>query len=398
LWFGLAGAALVVGVGAQWIYVEQAAQARVEPGEINERVLARAVVESADGVAKLRARTDGRVKRVLVRFGDQVHAGDLLAEIEESELATEVSRRDAERRAAELAAQAITEGARPEERAITEAEVEATRRELALAEDRAGRQARLKQTGSTSEAAESESQRALEIARAKLASLEAQLALAKAGGRGAEIRAAQARAAAAGAALQIAKTDLSRTRIVSPIDGVVLERRIDPGDTITGTATGGPPLPLFEIADTNRLEARLEVEDRDAAKLALGQLVIVTPEGGGGVLARSSITRLGPQLSNRTLSLGGARVRADARIRAAWAPLEGASVVIGQQLEAKIVLSHRQVDARVPRAAVAIRDGQPVVKVLWGPLTREVPVQLGAADDAGVEVRGLQVGQMVLLH
>jgi multidrug resistance efflux pump len=365
---------------------------------VEERVVARAVVEAADGVAKVRPRTDGRVKRVLVRFGDQVHAGDLLAEIEEDALTTEVSRRQAEQRAAELAARAITEGARPEERAVTAAEVEAMRREVALAEDRAARQSKLRDSGGTSEAADAEAQRALEIARARLRSLDAQLALVQAGGRVADAQAAQARATAAGAALQLAKGDLSRTRLVAPIDGVVLERRIDPGDTITGTQTGGPPLPLFEIADASRLELRLEVEDRDAARLQLGQDVIVTPEGRGPVLERSKLTRLGPQLSNRTISLAGARVRADARIRAAWAPLSGGGLVIGQQLEATVVLAQRRVNARVPRSAVQIRDGAPVVDVVWGPVLREVPVQLGNADDIAVQVDGVSPGCVVLLH
>ena len=392
------GAVLVSGVGTRFMQLHAQPRSIVEAGAVDERVLARAVVEAADGVAKIRARTDGRVKRVLVRFGDWVRAGDLLAEIEQDALMTEVSRREAERRAAELAAQAITEGARPEERAVTAASVEGARRELALAEDRASRQAKLKAGGGTSEAADAEAQEGLEIARARLVSLQAQLTLAQAGGRGSEARAAQARTAAAAAALQLARGDLSRTRLVSPIDGVVLERRVDPGDTITGTATGGAPLPLFEVADASRLEVRLEVEDRDATRLALGQSVVITPEGGGPVLARSTLTRLGPQMSNRVISLGGARVRADGRIRAAWAPLDGAGLVIGQQLEATVVLAHHEVESRVPRSAVQIRDGRAVVDVVWGPLAREVPVQVGSADDVAVQLQGLSPGQVVLLH
>jgi multidrug resistance efflux pump len=385
-------------MSARFVQLRAQPHARIEAGVLDERILARAVVEAADGVAKIRARTDGRVKRVLVRFGDRVRAGDLLAEIEEDSLVTEVSRREAERRAADLAAQAITEGARPEERAVTAASVEAARREVSLAEDRASRQAKLKASGGTSEAADVEAQQSVAIARARLASVQAQLTLAQAGGRGSEARAAQARTQAAAAALQLAKSDLSRTRLVSPIDGVVLERRVDPGDTITGTATGGAPLPLFEVADTSRLEVRLEVEDRDATRLALGQTVLITPEGGGPVLARSTLTRLGPQMSNRVISLGGARVRADGRIRAAWAPLEGGALVIGQQLEATVVLAHRNVEARVPRSAVQIRDGRAVVDVVWGPLAREVPIQVGSTDDVAVQIRGASPGQIVLLH
>ena len=394
----VAAAVVMSGMCARFVQLRARPHARIEGGVVEERVLARAVVEAANGVAKIRARTDGRVKRVLVRLGDRVRAGNLLAEIEEDSLMTEVNRRQAERRAAELAAQAIREGARPEERAVTAASVEAARREVSLAEDRASRQAKLEASGGTSEAADAEAQQSVAIARARLASVQAQLTLLQAGGRGSEARAAQARTQAAAAALQLAKSDLSRTRLISPIDGVVLERRIDEGDTITGTATGGAPLPLFEVADTSRLEVRLEVEDRDATRLALGQTVLITPEGGGPVLARSTLTRLGPQMSNRVISLGGARVRADGRVRAAWAPLQAAAFVTGQQLEATVVLAHHHVEARVPRSAVQIRDGRAVVDVVWGPLAREVPIQVGSADDVAVQIRGASPGQVVLLH
>jgi multidrug efflux pump subunit AcrA (membrane-fusion protein) len=393
-----AAALVVAGLSTRWIQLRAQPQARVEASVVDDRVLARAVVEAAGGVAKVRARIDGRVKRVLVRFGDRVRAGDLLAEIEEDSLSTEVSRREAERRAAELSAEAIAEGARPEEREVTAASVAAAEREVALAEDRASRQAKLAASGGTSESALVETKEALEIARARLASLRAQMALARAGGRGSEARAAQARTAAAAAALQLAKVDLARTRLVSPIDGVILERRIDPGDTITGTATGGPLLPLFEVADPGRLEVRIEVEDRDATRLQIDQPVVITPEGGGAVLARSRLLRLAPQMSSRAISLAGARVRADGRIRAAWAPVDGSALVIGQQLEAIVILERHQVDASVPKNAVQIRDGRPVVDVMWGPLAHEVPVEVGRADDHAVQVSGVQPGQVVLLH
>ena len=401
--FGIVLSSLVAAslVGARWATLSRRPRAVVEGGAIERRVLARAVVEATDGVAEVRARTDGRVKRVLVRCGDHVEAGDLLAEIEEDGLATEVTRRDAERRAAELSAETVAAGARPEERAVTAASLESARRAATLAEDRATREAKLKASGSTSDASELEARLALEIARAKVAELEAQVALARAGGRGSEARAARLRAVAAEAAQKLAESTLARTHIVAGTRGAILERRIDPGDTITGTEMGGPPLPVFEIADTDRLEVRIEVEDRDATRLAIGQEVIVTPEGSVEVLARATLTRIAPQLASRSLNLNGARVRADGRVRAAWATLDGPasrSLVIGQQLEARVVLSREQVQAMVPRRAVQVRDGRAVVDRIWGPLVREIPVQLLATDEASVEVRDLTPGVAVLLH
>lgn len=136
-------------------------------------------------------------------------------------------------------------------------------------------------------------------------------------------------------------------------------------------------------------------------RIVTGQQVLLMPEGGGEVLARATVTRLGPQLSNRVLNLNGARVRADGRVRAAWATLDDSDtrlLVIGQQLEAKVVVAQRQVAAMVPRGAVHVTEGRAVVDLIWGPVVHEVPVQIHGSDDSAVEVRGLRPGQIVLLR
>lgn len=376
-------------------------QAVVDGGPVEQRVIGEGVVEPRDGIVEVRARTDGPVQRVDVRVGDHVRAGDLLAEVREDGLVAEVSQRDAEHRAAAYDAQRISEGVRPEARAVTQAQVESARRELALAEDRASRQARLKQTGSTSDADEAEAERTLDIARSRLATTEAELALVRAGGSASETRTARAHSDAAKAALQLAEAALSRTRIIAPVDGVVLERHVNPGDTVTGSATGGPPLPLFEIADTAHLEARLELDGHDVNRLATGQSVTLSSEGGGERLAVATLSRIAPRMEPRTLGIGSARVRADGSVRMAWATLEppaGASLVIGQRLEASVVLARRQSGARVPRRSIQMRDGRSVVDVVWGLFVREIPVVVEAVNQSYADVRGVARGERVLLH
>src|SRR5436190_1522830 len=60
--------------------------------------------------------------------------------------------------------------------------------------------------------------------------------LATAGGRREDVQAARDRVAAAEAALDEAKRHLDRTRVVAPVDGVVLARRVDEGDTVMASA------------------------------------------------------------------------------------------------------------------------------------------------------------------
>ncbi|HZF50768.1 MAG TPA: efflux RND transporter periplasmic adaptor subunit [Polyangiaceae bacterium] len=390
----LTGVMLLILAGV--IASTRAQTTQVVAGSVNDRIVARAVVVAEGGIAEVRARTDGRVLRVLVREGDTVEVGQLLAEIEGEALAAELARVEAERSAAAASAKSMAEGARLEERLALEAEVRAARKDLELAEDRAARLKKLREIGGGTEVDEKEAVHAVDVTKARLEAAEARLKLAKAGGRTTDVRALEARVAAAEAAIAAAKTGLASTRITAPIAGVVLARRADPGDTLTmGSASTSPP--LFEIADTSHTEVRVEVEEADAMRVAAGVPVTLTMPGGGNVVAKGRVARIGARLERRTIGVEDARVRADAQVRAVWVEGAAAGLPIGQRMEAVLELSPRPVQAMVPRSAVRVRDGRAVVEVPWGPLTRNVPVKLGAADDQNVELFGVEVGTKVVV-
>lgn len=66
---------------------------------------------------------------------------------------------------------------------------------------------------------------------------------------------------------------LAKTRIVSPIDGVVLTRDVQPGESIESSK------PLLRVADLSRVRVEAEVDEFDAAGLVVGAPVEVTAEG-----------------------------------------------------------------------------------------------------------------------
>lgn len=70
------------------------------------------------------------------------------------------------------------------------------------------------------------------------------------------------------AELQLQQTNLERTRIVSPIDGVVLMRKVDPGQTVASSLQA--PV-LFTIAeDLTKMEAQVDVDEADVGKVKEG--------------------------------------------------------------------------------------------------------------------------------
>lgn len=88
-----------------------------------------------------------------------------------------------------------------------------------------------------------------------------------------DVEAAQARLVTAEASIHRLAAELAKSRIESPIDGVVVARAADRGETV---AVGDE---LFTIADLSRLRVEAEVDEFDTGRVALGSNVSVTAEG-----------------------------------------------------------------------------------------------------------------------
>ncbi|MEB2311762.1 MAG: efflux RND transporter periplasmic adaptor subunit [Sorangiineae bacterium] len=394
----VAGAIAGVSLGAVVIQRVAAQTVTVESGEVEQRVVARAVVVPIDGIAHVVARIDGKVSRVLVREGDLVKKGELLAELVADTASDELARREAEHRSLVMTERALAAGARPEERAALDAEVRAAEHELAAATDRRARDEKLLGSGAVTQEILDGSRRSEEIARARVDAARARRRLAGRGARAVDISAAKARADAAQATIDAARHELDWTRLESPMDGVVLERRIDEGDVIANARMGGTI--AFEIADPSRTELHAEVEEIDAMRIRAGLPVTITWPGGRGALGTGKLTRVGAQLQRRTIGAADARERGEGWVRSAWIePKWGPSVEgglpIGQRVEVRIVLPSERVSARVPRSAIRVHDGRATVSVAGGLLFRDAPVELGAADERYVEVRGVSPGASI---
>ena len=107
----------------------------------------------------------------------------------------------------------------------------------------------------TSQEADDEARLAVESARAAIREIEGQLAL--------------------------VRTYLEWTVIQSPVDGVVLEKLVEPGELVTPQSFGGtrgPSTALLAVADMNDLQVELDINETDLAKIALGHRCRVIPE------------------------------------------------------------------------------------------------------------------------
>ncbi|MDM9628070.1 efflux RND transporter periplasmic adaptor subunit [Rhizobium sp. S152] len=74
--------------------------------------------------------------------------------------------------------------------------------------------------------------------------------------------------------LQLAEVNLAKAKIVSPVDGVILTRSVDPGATVAASLSA--PV-LFVIAgDLKQMELQVDVDEADVGQIAVGQKATFT--------------------------------------------------------------------------------------------------------------------------
>lgn len=114
---------------------------------------------------------------------------------------------------------------------------------------------------------------------------------------------AQAESAEAAAQAQLAAvaTRLGETRIDSPLDGVVLGRRLDPGALVGPTQSGAQA--ILTVARIDVLKVLIAVRERDAARLSVDQEAIVEVDARPGEHFNGRVVRLSPGFDPVTRTL-----------------------------------------------------------------------------------------------
>ncbi len=235
-------AVLVVAAAALWFWkgrdgaeAQRFRTAAVEQGDIRVAISATGTLGALSTV-DVGSEISGKVEEVLVDFNDRVRKGQVIARIDPSTFEAQIAQGDASiasARAGLVTAQATLRNA-----------------ELAYARNRELAAQKLVARGDLDQALAARDQ-----ARAQVAQAEAQIRQQEASTRNARL-------------------NLGRTVIYSPVDGVVLSRSIEPGQTVAASLQA--PV-LFKIAeDLSRMEIVLAVDESDIGQVKQGQTVSFT--------------------------------------------------------------------------------------------------------------------------
>lgn len=224
---------------------------RITLGEITESIESTGTVQPLLSV-QVGAQVSGRVLRVMTDFNRTVREGELLAELDPDPFVTRVN----EARGSQASANAGLARAR--------ADLVIKERDLARARD-------LRARGLNSQAELDAAIGARDLSRASIA-------------------VSQADVARTAASLASARTQLSQTRIFSPISGLVISRQVDPGQTVAASLQAPT---LFVIAqDLTRMRVVADIDEADVGRLREGMAVEARVEAFQGERFRGTITQL----------------------------------------------------------------------------------------------------------
>lgn len=205
-----------------------------------------------------------RIANILVNEGDRIKKGQLLATLEKERLEALVGSRKAKVAAQMQAVDRLEAGTREEEIRKDRADVEKAEAEAKVAEITANRIKYLTKKGALPQQKEDDAIADLDAARARLKAAKEVLDLAIAGPRKEDIAEAKATLRAYEHDLALALRELADADLLAPLDGVIENRLLEPGDMAS------PQNPVFTIAISDPLWVRAYVSETDLGKIRLG--------------------------------------------------------------------------------------------------------------------------------
>ncbi len=348
---------------------------------------------------ELASKVSGRVAWIGVEKGDRVKQGQTLVRLEDEEFRARLTEAQGQLGMLKARLEALENGSRPEETARSQADVEQVRADMENARVSLNRTRSLVEQGLQSKQTLDDAQARYDSQVARFASYEKTNALVRIGPRREDIDAMRAQVKQAEGTLAFAQTQLDNTVITAPISGVILERNVERGEFVTTgfVSDRGAKGYVVSLADLNDLQAELDIDQKDFAKLGSRQPAAVTTDTYPDRKYQGEITEISPE-ANRQKATVQVKVKVhnpDEFLR----PEMNASVAFqssekeggkppGQDSAAKRLIT-------IP--ASAVRDGAVFIVVDGSAVRRQVQVAGKSSQGATIST-GLMGGEDLIVN
>ncbi|MEZ4373271.1 MAG: efflux RND transporter periplasmic adaptor subunit [Polyangiaceae bacterium] len=315
------------------------------------------------------------VTSVEAREGDHVKAGQLLITLDDADLRAQLKQAEALLSQARVGHASVRQVSFPE---ATEAAVRADAN-LSNARTEERRKKALLDAGVITREAYEEASRALTVFESQAKAAALQVRAAKPGGN--QRLSAQAQVELAEAQVAVAKANLRRAEVRAPTDATIVERLVESGESVR------PGSRLYVLSSEGRTRVSIEPDERNLATLALGQSAMLSAEAFPDKHFLGVVAYIAPAINAQR---GTVEVRLDV-------PDPPDYLRPNMTVSVEVTVAHKLDALVVPLSVVrGLESGQPWVAT-WstnGEVRQDV--KLGLRGDTLVEVlSGVSPGQEI---
>jgi len=298
-------------------------------------VAAVGLVEPESENIALSCAVSGMVTGVYVKAGDHVQAGQKLFLVDDRDLQADLRVKRAAVEVAQARLAKLEKEPRTEDIPPAEARVREAKTNLADAEV----QMRLIESVSDKRAVREEDVQRRKLgyqaAQARLAEAEAQLALLKAGAWAPDVATARSEVARAEAEVKLVETNIDRLVTRAPMDAVILQNRVRPGQY---AQCGAPGEPLMVLGGGSHIHIRADVDENDAWRVRPNTPALASVRGDAAQQYALEFVRFEPYVIPKKSLTGDTTERVDTRVLQILYRVKdkSAPLYVGQQMDVYI--------------------------------------------------------------
>ncbi|MEO8369571.1 MAG: efflux RND transporter periplasmic adaptor subunit [Candidatus Solibacter sp.] len=322
------------------------------------------------------------VQRFLVQRGDHVKQGQLLAVLENRDLAAGEAESRAQVAQAEANLRNTTSAQAPDTAFKAQTDVDAARQADEAAKRLLDNREKLFQQGALARKLVDEAQVAYAQAHNALLAAQEHLRTLQSVGNPEQIKGAASQVEAAKSHLQSSEVQVAYSRIVSPISGVVSDRPLYAGEMAS------PGTPLLTVMDISKIVARANVPQDQAASVKVGQPATISMVGGETLEGKVTVVSPATDLNSTTLQVW---VQADN---------PGETLKPGTSVHVTIMTEIIKATPVVPIAAILPGEegGTACLVITPDNVAHRRPVKLGVREGDKVQIlNGVRPGEEVVI-
>lgn len=341
------------------------------------------------------SKISGYIRAIHADRGDFVKAGQLLVEVEPTEMEAALD----QARAALATAQAgleVTRSSLESARAnLLNQEANLTKAQAVLANDRrqADRMAELFEKGLVSAQDRDNARTIYESSQAALRAQEAQVQVARVqiGTTESQVKLAESQVEQQRAGLRMAQVRVDDTRLHAPFAGYVSQRLLDVGAAVSSqaAATSNASVAILSLQDIEPVKVQIEVPERDVARVRSGNAVRLTADAYPDRRFTGKVARVVHTLDPRTRTMG-----VEVEI-----PNPERLLKPGMYARVQLVLDVQRGALLLPLEALVGGELRPAVLLVREGKVVTQPVELGPTDGPSVQVvKGLRAADQVIVQ